>query len=104
MTLEEAINASLIYAARGYDDKGQCVVSVAYYGDTLMWLKGFGGNWSKDWEPVKDEDREKLAALDFRPSGPRPDDQIEDEIKDAISEILDDNDDFEPIGERPDWV
>ena len=37
MTLEDAINTSLIHAARGYDEKNKCVVSVAYYGDDLMW-------------------------------------------------------------------
>jgi len=99
MKLEEAINASQIQAARGYDDNGQCVVSVAYYGDALMWLKGFGGNWAKNWETITDEDRDDLKLLSFAPSGPKPESQLEQETLEALTAIHEDEDDFEPMGE-----
>lgn len=95
MELKEAINSSQIWAVRGYDKDGKCVVSIAYYGDQLMWLPGFGGNWKK-WEPIPEDEKHKLDGLNFLPSGPRPSDQIEQEIKDAISEIIKDDDEFEP--------
>lgn len=99
MKLEDAVNASQIWAARGYDENGKCVVSIAYYGEKLMWLTGFGGNWAKGWEVMSDEDKESIKNLDFRPFGAKPEDQIEEEIKEAITEIIKDEDDFEPIGE-----
>jgi hypothetical protein len=103
MTLEDAINASQIHAARGYTEDDQCVVSLAYYGDKLLWLTGFGGNWAKGWKPVDEapqEEQDKLKGLDFRPTGPKPEDQIEREVIDALTEMHEDEDDFEPIGER----
>ena len=100
MELKEAINASQNWSARGFDDTDTCVVSLAYYGDQLLWLKGFGGNWSKDWAPVEDEDYKLLDPLNFIPSGPKPEEQIEQEVLDAITSMhQDDFDDFEPMGE-----
>lgn len=100
MTLEGAINASQIHAARGYTEEGECVVSLAYYGDKLLWLTGFEGNWAKGWKPVPDDERHRLEGLKFKPTGPKPEDQIEREVIDAITEIHEDEDEFEPIGER----
>jgi len=99
MNLKEAINASQIWAARGYTDEGKCVVSVAYYGDELRWLTGWDGNWAKHWEAVDDEGMKKLEALTFKPSGPKPEEQIEQEVVEAITEIVEDEDEFEPMGE-----
>lgn len=100
MTLEEAINVSQIHAARGYTEKGECIVSVAFYGQKLVWLTGFGGEWAKKWKPVDEEERKKIEGLNFKPTGPKPEEQIEQEVIDAITEIVEDEDDFEPIGER----
>jgi len=72
MLLEEALNASQIHAARGYDTTGKCVVSVANYGGQLMWMPGWGGNWSNAWVEVPADDMEKLKPLDFKPTGPPP--------------------------------
>ena len=99
MTPEEAINTSQIHAARGYTENDDCVVSLAFYGDKLLWLTGFDGNWSKDWKAVPDNEREKLEGLTFKPTGPKPEDQIEREVINAITEIYEDDDKFEPIGE-----
>ena len=102
MTLEEAINASQINAARGYDANDECVVSVAYYGDKLIWLTGFGGDWAKKWEGVKPEERKRLIGLTFKPTGPKPEEQIEREVIAAITEIIEDEDDFQPMGDTRD--
>lgn len=103
MTLEDAINTSQVHAARGYNEEDECVVSVAYYGGELLWLTGFGGNWAKKWEKVPEEERSNLDRLNFRPTGPKPEDQIEKEVIDALTEIyeMDDEKDnmFDPIGE-----
>ena len=99
MTLKEAINASQIWAARGYTENGECVVSVAYYGDRLTWLKGFGGNWAKNWEPIPDDEKGLLDGLEFSPTGPKPATQLEQETIDALTEIHESEDDFEPMGE-----
>ncbi len=99
MNLREAINISQIRAARGYNDKDDCVVSVALYGEELKWLKGFGGNWSKNWETLSDEDRDRLIGLNFKPSGPKPAEQIEEEVSDALKQIRESEDEFEPMGE-----
>lgn len=99
MELRAAINASQVAAARGYTADGKCVCSVAFYDDQMMMLRGFGGNWDKKWSPISGEDQEQIGKLDFRPFGPKPADQIEQEIKDAITEIVKDDDEFEPMGE-----
>jgi len=130
MNYRDAINASQIWAARGYDEKNVCVVSICHYGDKLMWLTGFGGNWVKEWKPLEEgvekeelEERyAKLKNLRFAPTGPKPEDQIQaelmdslsndeepldDEMKAAMAEIYDDyeyadenkDDYFEPMGE-----
>lgn len=95
MRLEDAVNASQIWAARGYDETGKCVCSVAVYPDKVMWLKGFGGAWAKEWVLMTDEDRTSVANLSFRPFGPKPEDQIEQEIVDALKEINAGSDDDE---------
>ena len=107
MNYKEAINASQIWAARGFDDKGEPVISVAHYGDELRWLEGWGGNWKKVWEPVPEDKIHLLDTLTFQPYGAKPDDQIEAEMLAALSEIADeyeieDEDEanyFEPMGE-----
>lgn len=99
MNLEDAVNASQNWSARGFDDLGNCVASVAYYGDRLVWLKGFGGNWTKSWAPLEEADRLLVRDLNFVPFGPKPEDQIEQEVLDAITAIHEDKDDFEPMGE-----
>lgn len=75
------------------------MASVAYYGERLVWRSGFDGNWAKSWQPVSDDDRKLLSELDFQPSGPKPEEQIEEEVLRAITEIHEDTDDFEPMGE-----
>ncbi len=108
MDYKEAINASQIWAARGYDrESGECVVSVSHYGDELRWLEGWGGNWKKTWKPVPEDEMHKLDDLEFRPYGAKDDDQIAQEMLDALSEIADEYehekevgaDYFEPMGE-----
>lgn len=99
MTLDEAINASQISAARGFDSNKVCVASVAFYGDKLVWLSGFGGDWSKNWKEVGPSDRARLETLDFKPTGPKPEEQIEREVIAAITAIHEDEDEFEPMGE-----
>ena len=101
MKLQDALDASLISAARGYDKDSKCVVSVAIYGDGLMWLTGWGGNWTKVWKAIDEEGMRKLQELDFKPSGPKPENMIEAEIRDALADIntREEEDDFEPIGE-----
>ena len=99
MRLRAAINASQVAAARGYTSDGKCVCSVAFYDDQIMMLRGFGGDWDKKWSAISEEDQKKIDTLDFRPFGPKPADQIEQEIKDAITEIVEDDDTFEPMGE-----
>lgn len=84
MNYKEAINASQIWAARGYDHTNTCVVSVCYYGNKLMWLEGWGGNWTKQWKPVPDDKLDKLAPLNFFPTGKKPDDQIAAELLSAL--------------------
>ena len=109
MTYKEAINASQIWAARGFNEKGEAVVSVAYYGDELRWLEGWGGNWAKSWKPVPEEDLHKLDKLVFHPYGAKPDDQIHEEMLASLGVIYDgyERDDadkensFEPFGEFP---
>ena len=99
MNIHEAIKASQIHAARGYDaDKP--VVSVAHYGGKLV-MNGWKGDWKK-WVPIPEDVLQEMEALNFRPSGPRPSDDIADEIMDALTEIFADDDDFIPIGEAPD--
>lgn len=135
MNYKQAINASQIWAARGYDHDNVCVVAVCVYGGKTLWLTGFGGNWSKKWEPVEDpededqtrENFEKLEALRFVPTGPKPDEQVaaelldilgdgtadapvSDEMQEALAEIADEyewadelrDDYFEPMGESYD--
>lgn len=84
MNYKEAINASQIWAARGYDQTKTCVVSVCFYGGKLMWLEGWKGNWSKKWEEVPEEKLPKLDDLNFFPTGPKPDEQIAAELLDAL--------------------
>lgn len=98
MNLKEAVNASTIWAARGYNDEGACVVSISYYGDRLLWRNGISGSWTKTWVPIADGDYEILDSLEYLPSGPKPEEQIEEEILAALSEMHDD--DFEPMGEK----
>lgn len=93
MTLEQALESSSITAARGYDQSGQCVVSLAKYGGHLMWLKGFGGNWAKSWEIINPEEQSLLDDLSFSPFGPKDQDEIDDEIATALHEIHDDTSD-----------
>lgn len=108
MDYKEAINASQTWAARGYDRKtGEVVVAVAFYGEELRWLEGWGGNWQKAWKPVPEDELHKLDDLEFRPYGTKDDDQISREMLDALSEIADEyeleaelrDDYFEPMGE-----
>lgn len=86
MNYKEAINASQIWAARGYDESKTCVVAVCFYGDKLMWLEGWKGNWVKTWEPVPEDKLSKLEdpSLDFRPFGRKPDDQLAAELLEAV--------------------
>jgi len=122
MNYSDAINASQIWAARGYDEKNICVVSVCHYGGKLMWLTGFGGNWTKTWEEMPEEANAQLEGLRFAPTGRKPDDQINAELLEllgddqtpldeetaaAMAEIADEydyadevkDDYFEPMGE-----
>ena len=99
MELKEAINASPIWAARGYNHEGQCECSVAFYGEKLTWLSGLGGFWAKKWEPLTEESEVLIGHLDFLPFGPKQEDEIEDDILKIITEIHSDEDDFEPMGE-----
>jgi len=96
MTLDEALRASSVAAARGFKD-GKAVVSVAYYGGRLVWLTGWGGNWATEWKPVpKDEIKPKLDPLDFQPTGARQRDAYEA----VLAEIFDEDfDEFEPLGD-----
>lgn len=111
MDYQEALNQSQIWAARGYDpETNESVVSVAFYGgvdgEQLMWLEGWGGDWKKEWEPVPEDKLHMLEGLDFYPVGPKPADQINDEIVSALSEIADEyayeeeegDDYFRPLG------
>ena len=111
MNYKDAINASQIWAARGYDTATNvCVVSVCHYDDKLMWLTGWGGDWKKEWKVIPDEEMSKLGSLDFYPTGPKTDDEINDEMLTALSEIADEyawqdeaKDDYlEPMGETHD--
>jgi hypothetical protein len=111
MNYKDAINASQIWAARGYDPATNvCVVSVSHYGDKLMWRTGWKGDWKKEWEPIPKDKTSMLDGLDFYPTGPKPDDQINDEMLAALSEIADEyawedevKDDYlEPMGETYD--
>ena len=106
MKMRDAIAASQISAARGYDKDNKCVVSVAHYGGGLMWLTGWGGNWAKTWAKPKEEDLPKLEVLTFKPSGPKPEALLEDEITAALTEIneADHEDNIDPIGEAEDAV
>jgi hypothetical protein len=107
MNYKEAINASQIWAARGFDSKGEAVVSVAHYGDELRWLQGWKGDWKKTWEPIPEDKMHMLEDLEFRPYGAKPADQIEAEVLAALSEIADEYEHeqedaanyFEPMGE-----
>lgn len=109
MNYKEAINASQVWAARGYNKQGECEVSVALYGDQLVWLTGWGGNWVKEWKPLPDDQIDKLADYSFVPTGPKPEEQITGEMLAALSEIADEyeledelaGDYFEPMGELP---
>ena len=95
MNYKDAINESQIWSAAGYDPTtNQKVVAVAHYGDQLMWLTGWGGDWKKEWKPVPEDELHKLEGLDFYPTGPKPEDQITDEIVSALSEI----------GEEYEWL
>ena len=95
MNYKEAINASQIWAARGYDEKNVCVVSVCFYGEKTLWLTGFGGNWTKKWAPLDEADTPeeleeryaKLRDLRFAPTGPKPDDQIAAELLDVLGGV-----------------
>lgn len=113
MDFKEAINASQIWAARGYDPTTNvCVVSVAHYGDQLIWLTGWKGDWKKKWVPIPEgeEGLDMLNGLDFYPTGAKPEDQINDEVLAALSEIAEEyewqdevKDDYlEPMGETYD--
>jgi len=111
MNYKDAINASQIWAARGYDPATNvCVVSVCLYGDELMWLTGWGGDWKKEWKKIPEAEIPKLSAFDFYPTGSKSDDQINDEMLSALSEIADDyawqdevkDDYFEPMSETYD--
>jgi len=111
LNYKDAVNASQIWAARGYDpETSTCVVSVVYYGDKLMWLTGWGGDWKKKWEEIPEKDLHMLEGLDFRPTGPRPDDEINDDLLAALSDIADEyeweadvgEDYLEPMGETYD--
>lgn len=99
MDLQEAINASQVGSARGYTQGGECVCAVAHYDDQLLMLRGYGGDWEKKWGPITEADEEHFKTLDFLPFGPKPVDQIEQEIQDAITSIVQDDDEFEPMGE-----
>lgn len=108
MNYKDAINASQIWAARGYDpDTNVCVVAVSHYDDRLMWLTGWKGDWKKAWAPVPEKELPLLDRLDFYPTGSKSDDQINDEMLSALSEIADEyawqdnarDDYFEPMGE-----
>lgn len=126
MNYKEAINASQIWAARGYNDMGKCEVSVCHYGGKLMWLEGWGGNWVKKWKEIPEDKIPMLLPLRFTPTGPRPDDVVaeellgafddeatddplDDEMQEAMAEIADlyelEEEDsanfFEPMGEAP---
>lgn len=94
MNYKEAINASQNWAARGYNQAGICEVAICHYGGKLMWLPGFGGNWAKDWEPFEEgvepeklkERLDSLAALNFYPTGPKPEEQVQWELLEALSD------------------
>lgn len=100
MNIDEAIEASQIRAARGYNEQDEPVVSVAFYGGKLV-MNGWQNNWK--WRPI---DEETLALFNkeliFKPYGIRSDDDIEDSILDALTDIYEDDDDFVPIGDMPD--
>lgn len=96
MNLDEALRSSSVAAARGYDESGKCVVSVAYYGGHLVWLTGWGGAWAKKWEPIPEDKKSKLDALEFRPTGARQRDAYEA----VLAEIFDEDfDEFVPFGD-----
>jgi len=106
---KEAINASQNWAARGYNEQGECEVAVAHYGDNLLWLTGWEGDWQKKWKEIPEDEIHKLEGFDFVPTGPKPEDQISREVLDALTEIADEYeledelkaDYFEPMGELP---
>ena len=97
MTLDEALRGSSVAAARGYNEEGKCVVSVAYYGGELVWLTGWGGAWAKKWEAIPEGSKNpKLDGLDFRPTGARQRDAYEG----VLAEIFDEDfDEFVPFGD-----
>jgi len=84
MNYKEAINASQIWAARGYDDTGVCVVTICFYDGKTMWRPGFGGNWAKNWEGLPEDGPAKIAHLRFAPTGPKPDEQVQAELLDIL--------------------
>ena len=98
--LRMEISNSETHAIRGYRN-GECVVAVCFYDEKIRWLTGFDGHWAKNWEPIPDsqEEYEKLIGLDWRPAYAEPHEQLEREVQEALAEIFDDDDDFEPIGE-----
>ena len=80
MNYKDAINVSQIWAARGYTNLGECVVSVSFYDNQLMWRTGWGGDWAMTWKPVPEDELFKLDELTFRPTGQKPKDQLSEEI------------------------
>jgi hypothetical protein len=96
MNYKDAINASQILAARGVDADGTVVCSVAYYGEELVWLPGFGGKWAAKWAPVDEEGMKQIEALTFRPFEIRPENQMPVDIASAIAEAFEDEDEEMP--------
>lgn len=115
MNYKEAINASQIWGARGYNEMGVCVVAICLYDDVVMWLPGFDGNWAKDWEELPEDGESKLVGLKFAPTGRKPDDQIaaellsilggeqeaplNKEMREALEEIADEYEYLDEAGE-----
>ena len=98
MTLTEALSASRLLAARGFDANGVCVVSVADYGGTILWMEGWDGNWTNVWTEIAADRRSKLDALDFRPTGPPP--EIDVEVVREVFSYLDGDDGVEHAAEE----